>query len=417
MARRKLLTASVRQTLFGIPTDTASLEKYYAFRKEDFEIITSRRRQANQLGLAIHLALLRHPGQGWIDAELLPDAFLNWIAAQLGLWIGVLDDYGSRAATRMSHRAVAISHLDLEPFSSEHLAAFLDFATHAAFDTDDGRIITERMVDAIRTRRIVLPGTDTLERIGVTGRARARRLAATSIIGELSEVQKQQLHDLLNADPEYRKSPRAWLRAMPHSNSAGSMRALLERLAVVRKIGISPNLGSDIHLAGLTKFAREGAVAPAQLLSDFGERRRLATLAAQMVEMNITLTDASIAMFERLTGQLFTSSKRSKDKSYQASKSQVARLMKMFAGTLDGLARARDSGDDIFEVLDNIVGWDRLMNVRPEVHAIAESTSEDPLALASKRYVQLRRFAPAFLENFSISVQMQGQICMVPSIC
>lgn len=132
MARRKLLTASVRQTLFGIPTDTASLEKYYAFRKEDFEIITSRRRQANQLGLAIHLALLRHPGQGWIDAELLPDVFLNWIAAQLGLSIGILDDYGSRAATRMSHRAVAISHLDLEPFSSEHLAAFLDFATHAA---------------------------------------------------------------------------------------------------------------------------------------------------------------------------------------------------------------------------------------------------------------------------------------------
>lgn len=48
------------------------------------------------------------------------------------------------------------------------------------------------------------------------------------------------------------------------------------------------------------------------------------------------------------------------------------------------------------------------MNVRPEVHAIADSTSEDPLALASKRYVQLRRFAPAFLETFSISVPDAG---------
>ena len=195
MARRNLLTASTRQTLFGIPTNTASLEKYYAFRKEDFEIITSRRRQANRLGLAIHLALLRHPGQGWIDAELLPGAFLNWIAAQLGVSTDILDGYGSRPATRMSHRSLAMSHLDLEPFSSEPLATFMNIATHAAFDTDDGRIITERLIDAIRTRNIVLPSTDTLERIGIAGRARARRLAATTIVGELSGVQKQQLND------------------------------------------------------------------------------------------------------------------------------------------------------------------------------------------------------------------------------
>lgn len=408
MARRKLLTTSARQALFGIPTDTASLEKYYAFRKEDLEIIASRRRHSNQLGLAIHLALLRHPGQGWIEAELLPDAFLNWIATQLGLSAENLEGYGSRPATRMSHRSLAMSHLDLKPFSSEPLTTFMSIATLAAFDTDDGRIIMERLVDAIRTRDIVLPSTDTLERIGIAGRARARRLAATSIVGELSGIQKRQLSDLLNVDPKYRKSPLAWLRAMPYSNSAASLRALLERLAYVRQIGLAPNLGDNIHPARLTKFAREGAVAPAQLLSDFGERRRLATLAAQMVEMNVTLTDASIAMFERLTGQLFTNSRRSQDKSYQASKSQVARLMKIFAGTLDGLARARATGDDIFEVLDNTIGWNRLMNIRPEVSEIAESTSEDPLALASKRYAQLRRFAPAFLEAFSISVPDAG---------
>jgi len=191
---------------------------------------------------------------------------------------------------------------------------------------------------------------------------------------------------------------------MLHSNSAASMHAVLERLAYVREFGLSPTLGGEIHPARMTKFAREGAASPAQFLSEFGERRRLASLAAQLVELNITLTDAAIAMFERLTGQLFSNSQRSQDKTYQASKSQIARLMRMFAGTLDGLAHARDTGEDPFAVLDKSLGWDRLMNVRPEVNAIADSTSEDPLALASKRYVQLRRFAPAFLEAFSISL-------------
>ena len=301
-----------------------------------------------------------------------------------------------------------MAHLKLRPFSSEPFSQILDVACHAAFDTDDGRVIMERLTEAIRAQSLVLPGTDTLERIGIAGRARARRLAATSIINELSTSQKAALEKLVHYDPSFRKSPLAWLRGMPHSNSAASMHAVLERLAYVREIGLAPTLGGEIHPARMTKFAREGAASPAQFLSEFGERRRLASLAAQLVELNVTLTDAAIAMFERLTGQLFSNSQRSQDKTYQASKSQIARLMRMFAGTLDGLAHARDTGEDPFEVLDKSLGWDRLMNVRPEVNAIADSTSEDPLALASKRYVQLRRFAPAFLEAFSISLPDAG---------
>ena len=68
----------------------------------------------------------------------------------------------------------------------------------------------------------------------------------------------------------------------------------------------------------LAKFAREGAVAPARLLSDFGERRRIAALAAQLLEMEAIVTDASIALFERLVAQLFTRSKRKLDQSWLA---------------------------------------------------------------------------------------------------
>ena len=42
------------------------------------------------------------------------------------------------------------------------------------------------------------------------------------------------------------------------------------------------SLGQDIHPARLAKFAREGAVAPIHLLSDFSKDRRIATLAAHL---------------------------------------------------------------------------------------------------------------------------------------
>ena len=77
----------------------------------------------------------------------------------------------------------------------------------------------------------------------------------------------------------------------------------------MRSIGLPRDLGTIIHPVRLAKFAREGAVAPLTLLNDFGERRRIATLAAQLSELETTLTDAAIALFERLAAQLFTRSR------------------------------------------------------------------------------------------------------------
>jgi hypothetical protein len=74
----------------------------------------------------------------------------------------------------------------------------LEMATQAAFSTDDGRVIMESLLQNIREARIVLPSIDTLERIGISGRARARRHAAQSLIDALSEDQKEALNALLS---------------------------------------------------------------------------------------------------------------------------------------------------------------------------------------------------------------------------
>ena len=70
MASRRLVWASARETLFGIPSDTASLERNYVLADDDLDLICTRRSAENRLGLAIHIALLRHPGQGWLDGAV-----------------------------------------------------------------------------------------------------------------------------------------------------------------------------------------------------------------------------------------------------------------------------------------------------------------------------------------------------------
>ena len=404
MAKRHLLSSTARGSFFDIPSDMASLERYYVLATDDLDLISSRRGAENRLGLAIHIALQRHPGQGWRDSDHVPPEVINWLSDQIHVSAFALDTYGNRESTRAAHRVLATEHLGLKPFLRADFRTALELAAQAALGTDDGATIMRGLLVGLSKAKLVYPGTATLERIGLAGRARARRLAAQGLNNALSANQKAALQDLLIKDPSLGISRLAWLRGMPHSTSVASLHGLLDRLTFVRTLHLPADLGQDIHPTRLTRFAREGAVAPAHLLKDFGERRRIATLAAQMAEINIVLTDASIAMFERLTGQLFTRSKRKQDQTVQASQSQIGRLMRLFGGTIDAMSEAFENGEDPFKVLDETVGWEHLMQSRSEVDALGHLATEDPLSLATKRYVQLRRFAPAFLEAFSFTL-------------
>ena len=410
MVSRRLVPASVRDRLLGIPSDIWSLERHYVLPDEDLALIATRRRDDNRLGLAVHLALLRHPGQGWLDSIEPPPSLIAWLAEQLAVPGEALDRYGVREPTRSGHRQLAIRHLGLHAFvPAEHRGGAIGLAARAAFDTDDGQTILERLTSGLKGQQLVLPSTDTLERIGLAGRARARRLAAQAINDALDARHKRALTTLLEPDQTLGRSRLAWLRAVPHSTSAASMHGLLDRLTYVRALDLPRDPGQAIHPARLAKFAREGAVAPVTMLNDFGERRQIAALAAQISALETTLTDAAITMFDRLIGQLFARSSRKRERSWSASKAQGGRLIQMLGSTIDALVEAREHGRDPFDVLDESVGWDRLVSLRDEVDELGGLATEDPLSLATGRYTQLRRFAPAFLEAFQFDAPHAGR--------
>ena len=63
MAPRQLLSPQSRAALFDPPTDPAAIVRHYTFSPDDLALIRQRRRDANRLGFAVHLAYLRFPGR------------------------------------------------------------------------------------------------------------------------------------------------------------------------------------------------------------------------------------------------------------------------------------------------------------------------------------------------------------------
>src|SRR5208337_2384613 len=91
----------------------------------------------------------------------------------------------------------------------------------------------------------------------------------------------------------------------PRSRPDPPRHGVVERLQTIRNLGVGADREQRIHRARYAAIARETAVLSAQHLSRFDAPRRLATLVVFAREMEATLTDTSLAMFDKMLGGVF----------------------------------------------------------------------------------------------------------------
>ena len=162
MARRRLLTGEERRRLFDAPDDESGIVSHYTLAVEDLDLIGSRHRPANRLGLAVQIALMRYPGFGFQPNIGVPDAVLYYLAAQTFMEAEVFTDYGQRPQTRNDHADIAARHLGLRPFRRGDIPLALDLAAKAAERTDRGEPIVRALMEGLKQERFILPSADTL---------------------------------------------------------------------------------------------------------------------------------------------------------------------------------------------------------------------------------------------------------------
>ena len=408
MARRRLLTGDERRRLFDPPVQETAIIGHYTLSAEDVELVGRRYGPANRLGLAAQIALMRHPGFGLQPEIGLPDVILQYLAAQLFVDPSSFSAYGQRAQTRTDHADLVARYLGIRPFRRGDLALALNLAAQAAEYTDRGEPIVRAVMVGLKGERFILPSGDTLERAGLAGRARARKAAAAAIVEGLSSAELTRLDELVINNPDFGMTPLAWLRNFEEAPTAANINGLLERLRYVRGIGIHPVVGGAIPEFRFAQFVREGGVAPAFLLSDYSVNRRRATLTAAVIDLEARLADAAIQMFDRLIGGMFTRARRGRERRYQDSIQSVGQLMRLFGATITALDEAVQNGGDPLELIDEAVGWHRLVAAKAQVDALADLAGEDALVTATERYATLRRFSPAFLDAFTFKASGTG---------
>ncbi len=401
MAKRKLLKVHDRQKVFDIPADEDSLIRHYSLPPADRLEIELRRREHNRLGFAVQLCLMRYPGRVLGAEETPPRAMLRYVADQIGADPEAFALYARREETRRDHTARLMVYLDTRSATAQDRRAALLAAIQAATMSDDGAAIASSIVVTFRERGSLLPAIDTIERIGLAGRAIARRRAERTLIEDIPLDTLQSLDRLLEVDPSIGQTRFHWLRSAPEAPGASNLVGLTERVAFLRTLEIDPTLQARISSGRWDQMIREGNATPAWLANDFNASRRHALIVAQVIKLGQKLTDDAVSMFIKQMGRLFSQANNRKKQRHMDSRPDTAKALRMFLDTITALQSANHYGRNALEVLDQEVGWHRLLRMKPELESMVEDNEASPLTLAAEQYATVHKYAGAFLQTFT----------------
>ena len=398
MPRRSILSATERASLLALPDTEDELIRHYTFSETDLSLIGQRRGDANRLGVAVQLCLLRFPGQGLLLEAAVPAILVQWIARQLRTDPGCWPQYAEREETRREHLLELRAYLSLEPFGLAHYRQAVRTATELALQTDKGIVLAASVLDALRQRHIILPAIDVIERVCAEAITRANRRIYQALSEPLSDVHRRRLDDLLKRRDSGKTTWLAWLRQSPAKPNSRHMLEHIERLKAWQALGLPTGIERLVHQNRLLKIAREGAQMTPADLARFEPQRRYATLVALAVEGMATVTDEIIDLHDRIIGKLFNAAKTKHQQQFQASGKAINDKVRLYGRIGQALVQARQGGGDPFAAIESVMSWDAFTASVTEAQKLAQPESFDFLPRIAEGYAMLRRYVPQFLD-------------------
>eukprot|EP01037_Dinobryon_pediforme_P011757 gene11757-11848_t len=399
MAYRPLLNADQWASLVGVPSDEDNLIRHHTLSGDDLDLALSKRGHRNQLGFAVQLCLMRFPGRVLAHNET-PSMLLHFVGDQLGVNPVVFADYARRDETRREHAGEIQRHLRLHTSTREDRRTAL-LAAVAAATTDKGMVIAEAIVKNFRERSALLPPAEYMDRIGRAGRAVARKLAYQVILKGRTPEHLAALDALLAFDPAIRQTRFGWFGAWSDSPGATNLNGLLDRLDYLRGLTIDPACRENVHPDRWKQIVREGNATPSWLAEDFSAERRHATILAYLVDLHEKLTDEAIHMFCKQIGRLFSRASAACEQQHKSTRKETTKVLRLFRDTLRVLMEANENDGNVIDMLNDKVGWHRLVQAQPTLEAMVSENKTNPLLVAAQHHVGLRKYAPRFLGAFS----------------
>ncbi len=398
MPRRSILSATERTGLLALPESQDDLIRYYTFNETDVALIRQRRGDANRLGFAVQLCLLRYPGYALASDLAVAEPLIQWVARQVRVENNAWAKYGERDETRREHLQELRAYLGLSPFGLSDFRFLVRGLTDLAMQTDKGLVLAAQALETLRQRQIILPALTVVERACAEAVTRANRRIYRTLTEPLTAHHRRRLDDLLKLKPESNVTKLVWLRQSPLKPNSRYMLEHIERLKAFKELSLPEGIGRHIHQNRLLKMAREGGQMTPQDLAKFESERRYATLVALVLEGTATVTDEVVDLHDRILIKLFSTAKNKHQQQFQKQGKAINDKVRLFSKIGHALLEAKQSGTDPYAAIETVIPWNDFTQSITDADQLAQAESFDHLHLVSEQFNTLRRYTPEFLD-------------------
>jgi hypothetical protein len=240
----------------------AELIRFFMLTPGDEEFVRRFRDKRNVLGAAVQLCTL--PWLGFVpeDVPAAPAAAVARLSERLGIPVGELWGYGSRAQTRSDHLGDVAAYLGWHQVDGPRWKDLEEFLFARALEHDSPKLLFRLACEYLSSSRLVRPGVVLiLERVAAA-RKRARKETWQRVEPMLTGFLRDELDGILVPDPLLGRTRLAWLGTGPVSSTPAAVKGELEKLAYLR--------GMDAHTLDLSVLPAERR----RFLAGLGRRRR-----------------------------------------------------------------------------------------------------------------------------------------------
>lgn len=401
MARLRILTDGQWADLVRSECDERSIVRHYTLSRDDLDLIAGKRGDHNRLGFAVLLCHIRQTGQTAAGGGDISDTVILFVARQLDIDPAVHSRYARRDETRREHVGEIVRHLALSALNRATGRALIAWLVGMAANERSPIRLAEMLVREIRLRRILLPLPAMLDMMIRRARLRAEKIMIRALVGGLDDARLAALDRLLEPVPEKSAARLAWLKTARASPSARNMAGMVERLRVVRELGIGREVAKLVPADTLSRLADEALRMTVQHLRDLAVPRRHAALTAGALSLETSLTDGVLGMFDKLMGTLSRRAERqTADRALTSIRDAHQKLLAL-AKACRVLISACEQGIDPKAAVDQETGWNTFVKSVAAAEDLARPEASDPKAELVSRYATMRSFAPILLANFT----------------
>jgi TnpA family transposase len=409
MSRRLVLSATERASLLALPDTQDDLIRHYSFNESDWALIRQRRGDANRLGFAVQLCLLRYPGYALAPDGAISESVIHWIASQIKTDPGAWRKYGERDETRREHFQELRGYLGVSAFGLSDFRFLVKTLADLAMQTDKGVVLAAHALEALRQRKVILPTLTVIERACAEAITRSNRSIYRTLAQPLTALHRQRLDELLKIMPDSNTTWLVWLRQSPLKPNSRYMLEHIERLKTFQAIALPDGMGRHIHQNRLLKIAREGGQMTPQDLGKFESERRYATLVAVTMESTATIIDEIIDLHDHILLKLFSAAKHKHQHQFQQQGKAINDKVRLFSKIGHALLDAKQSDSDPYVAIESVISWDDFQQSIIEADQLAKPAAFDHLHLIADQFSTLRRYTPDFLDVLTLRAAPAAQ--------